>query len=73
MTEALAGIGVILFLNVVGFAFWLGKIHAKLNVLCDNTQDIRKNIGQIYGRLDEHTDRIGQLEGAQKGWATGQS
>ena len=62
MTEALTGIGIALFLNVVAFSFWLGRIHQKVSQLCNDTSHIREDIRRIYRRLDEHTERIARLE-----------
>lgn len=63
MEGALIGVGVTLFLNIVAFSFWLGRIHQKVNEICNDTSHIREDIRHIYRRLDEYGERIAKLEG----------
>ena len=63
MTEALIGVGVTLFLNIVAFSFWLGRIHQKVNHLCNDMSHVREDIKRLSDRLDEYGERISKLEG----------
>ncbi len=62
-------IGTAVFLLIQAFAMffwtgrWMGRIDQKLKNLCNDTSHITADIQRIHQRLDEHGQRISNLEG----------
>jgi len=64
MTEALIGVAVVLFLNILTFAFAFGRLTQKVNSLCDIVNNhLRGDIKGIHKRLDNIDERLSRLEG----------
>ena len=64
MTEALIGVGVVLFLNIVSFAFIYGKLTNKVSDLCEIVNNhLRTEIKDIKEKVDDIDNRLSRLEG----------
>ena len=63
MTEALIGVGAVLFLNLCGFVYLFGRLNEKVNGLGKSLNGLKNHLSEINKRLDNIAEKVSWIEG----------
>ena len=66
MTEALIGVGCVLFLQLLAFTYGYGKLSQKVKGVCNDISHIWKEMENIKKSLIDIAQKLARLEGREE-------
>ena len=67
METGLISLCVLLFLQLLGFSFWLGRLSQDVRNLKEDIGKLNNHIGTLASRLMDVENRLSRLEGKLEG------